>query len=91
MFWLQHNTLGMVLIAGMTNSGGPQMWLGTANWHGGFCHAPTPTPARDEPQLEEVSWSAIFVPMMAAGMPLSGDKTPRDTLLFRPACWIRVD
>ncbi len=29
--------------------------------------------------------------MTAAGMPLSGDKTQRHTLLFRRACWIRVD
>ena len=25
----------------------PELWFGTANWHGGFCHAPTP--ARDKP------------------------------------------
>ena len=25
--------------AGMTNSEGPELWLSTANWHGGFCHA----------------------------------------------------
>ena len=25
------------------------LWLGTANWHGGFCHAPNPTPAGDKP------------------------------------------
>ena len=27
----------------------PELWLGTANWHGGFCHAPTPTLAGDKP------------------------------------------
>ena len=27
----------------------PELWLGTANWHGGFCPRPTPTPAGDKP------------------------------------------
>ncbi len=27
----------------------PELWLGTANWHGGFCHARPPTPAGDKP------------------------------------------
>ena len=27
----------------------PELWFGAANWHGGFCHAPTPTPAGDKP------------------------------------------
>ena len=35
--------------AGMTNSGGPELWLGTVNWHRGFCHALPPTPAGDKP------------------------------------------
>ncbi len=26
----------------------PELWLGTASWRGGSCHAP-PTPAGDEP------------------------------------------
>ena len=27
----------------------PELWFGTANWHGGFCYAPPPTPAGDKP------------------------------------------
>ena len=26
-----------------------ELWFGKANWHGGFCHAPPPTPAGDKP------------------------------------------
>ena len=33
----------------MTNSGGPELWIGRANWHGGFVPLPTPTPAGDKP------------------------------------------
>ena len=27
----------------------PELWFGAANWHGGFCHGATPTPAGDKP------------------------------------------
>ena len=39
----------ILAFARMTNSGGPELWLGTANCRGGFCHRPTPTPAGDKP------------------------------------------
>ena len=27
----------------------PELWLGTGNWHRGFCHAPPRPPAGDKP------------------------------------------
>ena len=27
----------------------PELWRGTANWHGGFCYTPTPPPVWDKP------------------------------------------
>ena len=35
--------------AGTPRYGKLELWLGTANWHGGYCHAPPPTPAGDKP------------------------------------------
>ena len=36
----------------------PELWLGTANWHGGFCHAP-PRPLRGTSPRATFSHSAI--------------------------------
>ena len=36
----------------------PVLWLGTANWHGGFCHAP-PRPQRGTSPRATFSHSAI--------------------------------
>ena len=48
------------LFAGMTNSGGTELWLGTVNQHGGFCHAP-PRPQRGtSPSPREVFDRATF-------------------------------
>ena len=45
----------------------PELWFGTANWHGGFCYAPTPAwdkPMRyripavaGTPRYENETWS----------------------------------
>ena len=48
------------LFAGMTNSGGTELWLGRVNQHGGFCHAPTP--AGDEP-LASRSLRPRYIPL----------------------------
>ena len=48
------------LFAGMTNSGGTELWLGRVNQHGGFCHAP-PRPQRGtSPSPREVFDRATF-------------------------------
>ncbi len=48
------------LFAGMTNSGGTELWLGRVNQHGGFCHAPPP--AGDEP-LASRSLRPRYIPL----------------------------
>ena len=48
----------ILAFARMTNSGGPEVWLDTANWHGGFCHAP-PRPLRGTSPRATFSHSAI--------------------------------
>ena len=40
--------------AGMTSSGGPELWLVTANWHRGFRHAPPPPQRGTSPSPREV-------------------------------------
>ena len=39
----------MPAVAGTPRYEKRELWLGTANWHGGFCYAPPPTPAGDKP------------------------------------------
>ena len=46
--------------AGMTNSEGPELWLSTANWHGGFCHAPSRPLRGTCPSPREVFDRATF-------------------------------
>ena len=48
----------ILAFARMTNSGGPEVWLDTANWHGGFCHAP-PRPQRGTSPRATFSHSAL--------------------------------
>ena len=40
----------------------PEVWLGTANWHGGFCHA-TPRPQRGDEPLASRSLRPRYIPL----------------------------
>ena len=54
-FWYQ---LLMPAAAGTRRYEKPELWFGTANWHGGFCHAP-PRPQRGTSPRATFSHSAM--------------------------------
>ena len=71
----------------------PELWLGTANWHGGFCHAP-PRPQRGTSPRATFSHSAIdlrstiwHVSRWRAGIEVDGRAHPgsgvRDMLSYQ--------
>ena len=43
-------------------AGKSELWLGTANWHGGFCHAPPPPQRGTSPSPREVFDRTTFPP-----------------------------
>ena len=53
------------LFAGMTNSGGTELWLGTVNQHGGFCRAPHRPQRGTSPRTTSLQFPLLWIPAFA--------------------------